>query len=50
MTYDTIARIAQHWGLFYFLTLFVGVLIYVLLPRNQSIFKEAAHAPLNEDE
>ena len=50
MTYEDIARFAQDWGLLYFGILFVGVLIYVFLPRNKKGFDEASRLPFEEDD
>jgi cytochrome c oxidase cbb3-type subunit 4 len=50
MTYETVAKFAQNWGLLYFGILFLGVLVYAFLPRNKKKFDEAARIPLEEDE
>ncbi len=50
MTYETVARFAQTWGLIYVMALFAGVLVYALWPRNQQKFDHAARIPLEEDE
>jgi cytochrome c oxidase cbb3-type subunit 4 len=48
-TYQMLAELAQTWGLVYFVTVFVIVLIYALWPSRQRKFDEAARIPLRED-
>ena len=48
-TYRALAEFAQTWGLAYFVTVFVLVLIYALRPTNKTRFDEAARMPLRED-
>ena len=48
-TYKCLAEFAQTWGLLYFVTVFVAVLVYALWPSRQSKFDEAARMPLRED-
>lgn len=48
-TYKSVARFAQTWGLIYFFVIFVGVLVYVLWPKNKRSFDEASRIPLRED-
>ena len=50
MSYESIAKFAQNWGLVYFGVLFVGVLIYAFLPRNKKKFDEASRLPLASDD
>ena len=48
-TYRMLAEFAQTWGLAYFVTVFLAVLIYALRPSRQQQFDEAARMPLRED-
>lgn len=48
-TYKTLANFAQTWGLIYFVTVFLVVLVYALWPANKTKFDEAARMPLRED-
>ena len=48
-TYRMFAEFAQTWGLAYFVTVFLVVLIYALWPSRQQQFDEAARMPLRED-
>ena len=48
-TYRLLAEFAQTWGLAYFVTVFLIVLIYALWPSRQRKFDEAARIPLRED-
>jgi cytochrome c oxidase cbb3-type subunit 4 len=48
-TYQSVATFAQTWGLVYFVTVFLAVLVYALWPSRQSAFDEAARMPLRED-
>jgi cytochrome c oxidase cbb3-type subunit 4 len=48
-TYRILAEFAQTWGLLYFVSVFLVVLIYALWPSRQSQFDEAARMPLRED-
>lgn len=47
--YEALASFAQTWGLLFFVTVFIGVLIYALWPKNSARFDAAAHMPLNDD-
>ena len=47
--YERLAQFAQTWGLLYFVTLFVIVLVYALWPSNKKRFDEASKIPLRED-
>ena len=50
-TYEFFARLAQTWGLVYFVILFLIVLAYALWPSRarQQQFDESARMPLRED-
>jgi len=48
-TYQFLASFAQTWGLLYFVTVFLAVLIYALAPSRKSRFDAAARMPLQED-
>lgn len=50
MTYETIASISQTAALLFFMTLFVGVVVYVFWPGNKSKFDHAARLPLEQQE
>lgn len=47
--YETLQRFVATWGFIYFALIFIGVLVYALLPSNRKSFDEAAHIPLEED-
>lgn len=46
MTYETVAFYSQTAALILFIALFAGVLVYVALPRNRTLFERAARLPL----
>ncbi|HWV51053.1 cbb3-type cytochrome c oxidase subunit 3 [Pseudorhodoplanes sp.] len=48
-TYKTLAEFAQTWGLVYFVTVFLLVVVYAFWPSNKEKFDEAARMPLRED-
>ena len=48
-TYHAISEFAQTWGLAYFVTVFLIVLLYVLWPSRRQQFDAAARLPLRED-
>ncbi len=48
-TYMMLAGFAQTWGLLYFVSVFVLVLVYALWPKSKTRFDEAARMPLRED-
>jgi cytochrome c oxidase cbb3-type subunit 4 len=50
MTYDSIKSISALAGLFLFLALFAGVLLYVFWPGNAKGFDEASRIPLAMDD
>ena len=47
--YNVLANFAQTWGLIYFVAIFIGVLVYVMWPKNKKRFDDAANIPLRED-
>lgn len=47
--YETLAQIAQTWGLIAFIVAFALVLIYALAPSNKSTFDRARRIPLDDD-
>ena len=47
--YNELANFAQTWGLLYFVAIFIGILIYVMWPKNKKRFDDAANIPLRED-
>jgi cytochrome c oxidase cbb3-type subunit 4 len=49
MTYESLAKFAQTWGLVYFFVIFAGALVYALWPSNKRSFDDASHIPLRED-
>jgi len=48
-TYMALAGFAQTWGLVYFVSVFLMVLVYALWPSRREQFDEAARMPLRED-
>ncbi len=48
--YETLAKIAQTWGLVLFVIAFALVLIYALSPGNKKKFDEAKRIPLEDEE
>ena len=50
MTYQTAQSIFGMAGLFIFLTLFLGVVAFVLWPGNRKGFDEASRIPLERDD
>ncbi len=48
-TYQTLAGIAQTWGLIAFMAGFGLVLIYALSPSKRGTYEKAARQPLLED-
>lgn len=46
--YETLASIAQSWGLLIFILAFVLVLLYALNPASREQFDRAARIPLEE--
>ncbi len=47
--YVELANFAQTWGLLYFLSVFLGILVYAMWPKNKQRFDDAARIPLQED-
>ena len=47
MDYQTIQAISGTIGLLIFVSLFVGILIYALRPKNKAKFDHAARLPLD---
>ena len=50
MDYESIRGFSGTLGLIIFVSLFAGVLVYALWPKNKSKFDHAAHIPLNDDD
>lgn len=48
--YETLAGIAQTWGLVLFVIAFALVLLYALSPRNKKKFDDAKNIPLTEED
>ncbi len=50
MTYESAQYIFGMVGLFIFLTLFIGVVAFVVWPGNRKGFEEASRIPLERDD
>lgn len=50
MTYETVQSISAMTGLFLFIALFIGMLVFVFWPGNQKGFEEASRIPLDKEE
>jgi cytochrome c oxidase cbb3-type subunit 4 len=50
MTYETVRSLSAITGLFIFIGLFIGVLVFVFWPGNQKGFEEASRIPLEKDD
>jgi cytochrome c oxidase cbb3-type subunit IV len=50
MTYETVARFAQQFGLVYFGVIFLIGSGWALLPRHRETYRAAARLPLEKDE
>ena len=50
MTYETVARFAQQFGLIYFGLIFLIGSAWALLPRHRDTYHAAARLPLQEDD
>ncbi len=50
MTYETVSAISMVSTLFLFITLFVGILVYVLLPSTKRKLDKAQHLALDLDD
>lgn len=48
--YETLARLAQTFGLVTFVVAFALVLVYALSPRNKRTFDEAKNIPLKDED
>ena len=48
-TYTFLAGIAQQFGVVFFMTIFAGVVLYALWPKNRERFDAASEIPLKED-
>ncbi len=48
--YETLAQIAQTWGLVLFVIAFGLVLAYALNPASRKKFDDAARIPLNDED
>ncbi|NBB14440.1 CcoQ/FixQ family Cbb3-type cytochrome c oxidase assembly chaperone [Caulobacter sp. SLTY] len=50
MTYETVARFAQQFGLVYFGLIFLAGSVWALLPRHRDTYRAAARLPLEEED
>ena len=50
LDYETVSRFAQQVGTVFFVSAFLGAVIYALLPNNKEAFKRLAQLPLEDDE
>lgn len=50
MTYETVSRFAQQFGLVYFGLIFLAGTIWALLPRHRDTYRAAARLPLEEND
>jgi cytochrome c oxidase cbb3-type subunit 4 len=50
MTYETVQSLSAMTGLFIFIALFIGMLVFVFWPGNQKGFEEASRIPLDKDD
>ncbi len=50
MTYETVQSWSAMTGMFIFIALFIGVLVFVFWPGNQKDFEEASRIPLDKDD
>ncbi len=50
MSYEDIRSIAAMAGLFIFIALFAGVLVYSFWPGNERRFERASRIPLEKDD
>ncbi len=48
--HQSIVAFAKSWGLFYFIALSIGVLVYVFWPSNRKRFDRAKHSILDKDD
>lgn len=50
LSYEAVARFAQQAGTIYFVLIFLAGVAYALWPRHAERFRQAAQAPLQDDE
>ncbi len=50
MTYEAVQSLSAMTGLFIFVGLFIGMLVFVFWPGNQKGFEEASRIPLEKDD
>jgi len=50
VTFETVSRFAQTYGLVFLVVLFLVVLVYALWPKNRKKFERAARIPLRDDD
>jgi len=50
LDYETVSRFAQQVGTMFFVSAFLGAVVYALLPKNKEAFKRLAQLPLEDDE
>ncbi|MFZ1106744.1 MAG: cbb3-type cytochrome c oxidase subunit 3 [Rhodomicrobium sp.] len=50
MTYETVQSLSAMTGLFIFIALFIGMLVFVFWPGNRKGFEEASRIPLDKDD
>jgi len=50
VTYETVARFAQQFGLVYFGLIFLAGSVWALLPRHRDTYRAAARLPLEEED
>ena len=48
--HDTLIAFSKSWGLFYLISLAIGVLIYTFWPANKKKFKDAKASILDEED
>jgi cytochrome c oxidase cbb3-type subunit IV len=48
LTYESVSRFSQQAGTLYFVLIFLGALVWALLPRNKQGFDDAAQIPFRE--
>ncbi len=48
-TYAMVTRVSQSLGVVFFMSIFIGVVVYALWPKNRDKFSSAAELPLKED-
>ncbi|WP_173935241.1 cbb3-type cytochrome c oxidase subunit 3 [Chelativorans sp. Marseille-P2723] len=50
ISHETLVGIAKSWGLFYFIAMSIGVLIYTFWPRNRERFARAKLIVLDKED